>query len=395
MHARTRPLIYQASTNVASGDSIVANLRGFAKKRGDIIGNSEDALLQRKMEEKERSEDANRILEKFKDKREVIGVAMPPREQQQQQQQPPQHQMPPMQPRGQPAAPVVQVVGEAGGGHRDSSVRRGVSNLPAWMQKQQQQQQQQEQEQPTQETTAQTSAATVNDNNDDSKPHRDSSVRRGVSNLPAWMQQQQRDMQQQEERDQSRAQGGKAAAPAVAQSVTESSASSPGASGDALAPPPAKRAKVEEKSVASGEAVDGDKSGSNVDNAVSAQQQQQQPQPPPPPPSSYPGGIMPPSVFLSTLDSTLVNISVMCPTDSSSKWNLSGQTVSVSIEATCTIRELKSKLSESLNSMPVNKMQLKNEKSGVFVKDANELAALNFGNGTELRLLVKSRGGKK
>ncbi|GMI05238.1 hypothetical protein TrRE_jg10060 [Triparma retinervis] len=151
------------STNVASGESIVANLKAFSEERRDIFGSSVDREMERRMEERERGEEARRILDKYKDTgKEVATVQGPPRpdqqgrqtqaNQQQMQSQmqsqmqnqqasapTPQQQQQQLAPVPPPPAPQQQqqrAQAFSGGPARDSSMRRGVSNLPAWMKNQ-------------------------------------------------------------------------------------------------------------------------------------------------------------------------------------------------------------------------------------------------------------------
>jgi len=59
------------------------------------------------------------------------------------------------------------------------------------------------------------------------------------------------------------------------------------------------------------------------------------------------------------------------------------------------VKELKELLStHHVNGMPPGKQQLKIQELG-FLKDTSTLAALNIGDGTNIELSAKSRGGKK
>jgi splicing factor 3A subunit 1 len=90
-----------------------------------------------------------------------------------------------------------------------------------------------------------------------------------------------------------------------------------------------------------------------------------------------------------------VNLYVTTPNDpSSAMWNLNGQTVSVSLTVTATVKDLKDRLAEQLGGMPVNKQVLKTPLAG-FLKDTQSLAALNIGEGALIELSVKTRGGKR
>ena len=90
---------------------------------------------------------------------------------------------------------------------------------------------------------------------------------------------------------------------------------------------------------------------------------------------------------------TPIKIHVNIPSDSSSSWELRGQTVTVSIHVTQSVKELKESISPLVGGMPANKQQLKGV-SG-FLKDKETLAGLNIGDATTLDLSVRSRGGKR
>jgi splicing factor 3A subunit 1 len=91
------------------------------------------------------------------------------------------------------------------------------------------------------------------------------------------------------------------------------------------------------------------------------------------------------------------NVEIQLPNDSSnSQFNLNGQTVTLHLtNVSVTIKDVKELLSiNHLNQMSTGKIQLKHAVHG-FLKDANSLASLNLGNGTILEMSVKSRGGKR
>ena len=91
-----------------------------------------------------------------------------------------------------------------------------------------------------------------------------------------------------------------------------------------------------------------------------------------------------------------VTIHTITPTDASvPAWGLGGQSVSVSLSVTSTVRQLKESLSSMLGGMPVAKQQLKAITGGAFFKDTQTLAALNLGEGASVDLTVKTRGGAK
>ena len=76
-------------------------------------------------------------------------------------------------------------------------------------------------------------------------------------------------------------------------------------------------------------------------------------------------------------------------------WNLNGQQVTIKINVTSTIKELKEIISLQLGGMPANKQQIKEINSSIFCKDVETLAKLNIGEGFHLELQLKSRGGKR
>lgn len=87
-----------------------------------------------------------------------------------------------------------------------------------------------------------------------------------------------------------------------------------------------------------------------------------------------------------------VEISVQAP-DAGGKWNLTGQTISLTVELGSTVRQVKEMLSAKLE-MPVSKQKLRNETVSSF-KDDTSLAHYNVAPGAVLVLAVKERGGKK
>lgn len=90
-----------------------------------------------------------------------------------------------------------------------------------------------------------------------------------------------------------------------------------------------------------------------------------------------------------------VTLSVSIPNDASRGWNFAGQTLSLTFEATSSVKNLKDKLSEALNGMPAAKMKL-NLTSGTFLnKDGASLASYNIPSGSSLNLGVRERGGRK
>ena len=94
-----------------------------------------------------------------------------------------------------------------------------------------------------------------------------------------------------------------------------------------------------------------------------------------------------------------ISVSVTVPSDRSNEgWNLTGQTLSISIDVRASVKVLRETLSAVLceGRLPTNKFQVKDLKSNTFLKDASTLAELNIGNDYDhLELSLKSRGGKK
>lgn len=88
-----------------------------------------------------------------------------------------------------------------------------------------------------------------------------------------------------------------------------------------------------------------------------------------------------------------VLVTVLVPADSESTWELRGQSLSVSISVTQSVKELKEQVGALVGGMPANKQQLKGPAG--FLKDKDTLAALNLGAGAVLELSVRSRGGKR
>uniref|UniRef100_A0A0N4ZKE7 Splicing factor 3A subunit 1 n=1 Tax=Parastrongyloides trichosuri TaxID=131310 RepID=A0A0N4ZKE7_PARTI len=72
--------------------------------------------------------------------------------------------------------------------------------------------------------------------------------------------------------------------------------------------------------------------------------------------------------------------------------NLRGQILHVSMDIKNSVGDLKSKISTSIN-IPTSKIKLSQE--GIFLKDAQSIAAYNLKSGSFLNLSLKERGGKK
>jgi hypothetical protein len=76
-------------------------------------------------------------------------------------------------------------------------------------------------------------------------------------------------------------------------------------------------------------------------------------------------------------------------------WNLNGQTVTVLVPLTSSVKQCKEALAaQHLGGAPANKLQLRYASLG-FLKDAQSLAELNIPPGALLELSLKSRGGRR
>ena len=347
------------STNVASGESIVANLKAFSEERRDIFGSSVDREMERRMEERERGEEAKRILDKYKDTgKERATVEGPPKTQQppqagnmmlqQQQQHAQMRQQPPpppqqLQQRLQPPRAGVPAPALPAGGAaqpRDTSARRGVSNLPAWM---------------TDKPGVLPNPSEVNSAQPAGGGAEEVETLRGRSSIMQGRPRDDQDELEERERKKQRVQPLQSAQP-VAQNLQQ-----------AMMPPPVAQTQGQET------------------EGQGEQKLEEQ----------YPGGIMPPDVFAATLESPTITVTVACIADKTANpsWNLDGRSVPVTLDVMDTVKVVKAKLSEALG-MPANKMQMKDGK-GTFLKDGNTMALLNFKTGTTVELVAKSRGGKK
>ena len=117
----------------------------------------------------------------------------------------------------------------------------------------------------------------------------------------------------------------------------------------------------------------------------------------PPPQPEAPAERLSEADFIATLSTPdELPFCVRIPHDpSSASWNLNGQTIDLTMAATCKIKELKEKIREELGGdMPTNKMQIKHPSYG-FMKDAMSLAHFNIGPMSTLDLVPKTRGGRK
>lgn len=102
--------------------------------------------------------------------------------------------------------------------------------------------------------------------------------------------------------------------------------------------------------------------------------------------------LVPENEFASRFSSP-INIIVNIPMDDSSTWELNGQSLTVAIPVTSSVKELKDSIGVLIGGMPPNKQQLKSP--GGFLKDKDTLAALNIGDNVTLELSVRSRGGRR
>jgi hypothetical protein len=109
------------------------------------------------------------------------------------------------------------------------------------------------------------------------------------------------------------------------------------------------------------------------------------------------GDLLSEADFLATLSQPIVSIQVRVPNDPTQMaWNFYGQVVTISVDVKSDVKSLKVELASThLNNIAANKIQLKNPATGIFLKDAMTLAALNIGPSTTLELVPRARGGKK
>jgi hypothetical protein len=106
--------------------------------------------------------------------------------------------------------------------------------------------------------------------------------------------------------------------------------------------------------------------------------------------------LIPEAEFIASLPKREVTVQVRIPNDASQMaWNFYGQAVSLVLDVSSTIMQVKQSVSTiHLNGMPVNKIQLKND-AGFLNNNNQTLAALNIGPTGTLELLPKVRGGRK
>lgn len=101
--------------------------------------------------------------------------------------------------------------------------------------------------------------------------------------------------------------------------------------------------------------------------------------------------------FVASLSKPEVTLQIRIPNDPTQMaWNFYGQILSLTMNVMSTIKEVKAELSRiHLNSMPVNKIQLKDPNAGFYNNNNATLAALNVGPTATLEMLPKSRGGRR
>uniref|UniRef100_A0A0N5CB43 Splicing factor 3A subunit 1 n=1 Tax=Strongyloides papillosus TaxID=174720 RepID=A0A0N5CB43_STREA len=99
--------------------------------------------------------------------------------------------------------------------------------------------------------------------------------------------------------------------------------------------------------------------------------------------------LLPEEEFLKISPPT-IEVSIEIPNQEEN--GLKGQVLHISIEVKSTVGDLKGKISTSIN-IPTSKIKLSHE--GIFLKDAQSIAAYNLKSGSFLNLSLKERGGKK
>ncbi len=75
-------------------------------------------------------------------------------------------------------------------------------------------------------------------------------------------------------------------------------------------------------------------------------------------------------------------------------WPMHGQTLRIQALISETVRSLKEKIGDQLNSMPANKQKLQMARFGV-LNDSKTLGYYNLVSGVEIDLGTKERGGRK
>lgn len=102
--------------------------------------------------------------------------------------------------------------------------------------------------------------------------------------------------------------------------------------------------------------------------------------------------LIPEQEFLKQVPAVIaIRVAVPLVTEKS-EWNLTGQALSLTLNATDTVSSVKTKIHESIG-MPPGKQKLQYE--GMFLKDTNSLAFYNMSFGSVIQLHMKERGGRK
>jgi hypothetical protein len=106
--------------------------------------------------------------------------------------------------------------------------------------------------------------------------------------------------------------------------------------------------------------------------------------------------LIPEAEFAASLSKPEVTLQIRVPNDPAQMaWNFYGQILSMSVNVMSKVKDVKAELSRlHLNSMPANKIQFKDPKTG-FLKDSKTLASLNIGPTATVDLVPKTRGGRK
>jgi hypothetical protein len=107
--------------------------------------------------------------------------------------------------------------------------------------------------------------------------------------------------------------------------------------------------------------------------------------------------LIPEDEFVASLSKPEVELQIRIPNDRTQlAWNFYGQMIAQSADVMSTVKSVKEELSSKhLNSMPVNKIQLKNLSSGAFLKDTMTLATLNIGPTATLEMTMRQRGRRR
>eukprot|EP01029_Cantina_marsupialis_P011883 TRINITY_DN26379_c0_g1_i1.p1 TRINITY_DN26379_c0_g1~~TRINITY_DN26379_c0_g1_i1.p1 ORF type:complete len:727 (-),score=266.76 TRINITY_DN26379_c0_g1_i1:98-2278(-) len=89
-----------------------------------------------------------------------------------------------------------------------------------------------------------------------------------------------------------------------------------------------------------------------------------------------------------------ISINVRVPMEPSmQQYHLNGQLLSLKLTTSATAGQIKGMLAPLLGGLPFSKMQLKSPNG--FMKDALAISQFGVGNGTEIQLTLRTRGGKK